>query len=68
MQTVTFSGLHCDACVRLITKKLEKIAGMEKITPGEPQGIFTISGSRTFTADEISASVKDLGYSLVSIK
>jgi len=41
---------------------------MEKITPGEPQGIFTISGSRTFTADEIKATVKDLGYSLVSIK
>ena len=68
MQTVTFSGLHCDACVRLISKKLENIAGIDKIEPIKPQGAFSISGSHIFTLDEIKNATKDLNYPLVSVQ
>ncbi len=68
MQTAIFSGLHCDACVKLITKKLQQLTGVETIEPTKPKGTFNISGSKAFTAEEIKAAVKDLDYSLISIQ
>lgn len=68
MQTVIFSGLHCEACTKLLTKKLSKINGVLSVISGDILGEFKVESAQTLTESDINKAVTGTEYSLVSIK
>ncbi len=65
-QTLHFSGLHCDACIKLITKKLSKLDGVESVSlSGEGQ--FKVTANRSISKDEVIQLFVDTEYQLVKI-
>lgn len=68
MQTVTFSGLHCEACSKLIIKKLNKIEGVIKVTPLDEQGMFEIETNTPVSSDQINQQFAETDYHLEALR
>ncbi len=63
--TVTISGIHCDACLKLIQRRLAKIPGVQDLTV-EKTGKTTITGERKTTSSEIQDALIGTDYKIVT--
>ena len=62
--TVKLSGLYCDACPRLITKRIGKIEGVQTVQV-DMGGTAAISADRAIGQDEIRTALTGTRYSIV---
>jgi copper chaperone CopZ len=67
MQRVKFSGLHCDACNKLISKRLAKIEGVNEVNVTNEKGVFEVKGTAPITQAQIEGKFGDSEYKLISI-
>lgn len=58
------SGIHCDACIKLITKRINSIVGVEKATV-ELSGQTSISSSRLITKEIVLRALSGMDYKVL---
>lgn len=63
--TFIIQGFHCDACIRLSTMKLKKIAGVQEVNISGLDGKTEIQTDREISLDEIRAVFQDTEYTIV---
>jgi len=63
--TLNFSGLTCEACAKLLKRRLEKIEGISEANVSE-EGTANITSSKELDLNEISESIKDTDYKLIN--
>lgn len=69
MQTIiTFSGLTCAACIRLITKKLSGIDGVTEIRSVSQDGLAYILNDRVLPRQTFTDAFADTPYQIISVK
>ncbi len=59
------SGMHCDACIKLITMKVNKIDGVSEFTLMS-DGQAKLSASRPITLSDIQAALHGLEYTVTA--
>ncbi len=67
-QTVTIDGITCDACIKLITKRFSKIAGVTNVVSVEKNGIATVCVEEKLTESVYSEALADTAYAIIEIK
>lgn len=65
MQTFNLSGLHCEACVKVISIQLKKIADIVKSEVNLEKNTLTVGSARTISADEINMVISSFGYKII---
>lgn len=63
--TIKLSGLTCEACIKLASKRLKNIDGIEDVQIKDIGGETKITTTRPVTADEIRAALSDSDYKVV---
>ncbi|MBI5421946.1 heavy-metal-associated domain-containing protein [Candidatus Peregrinibacteria bacterium] len=65
MQTSHFNliGLTCDACVRLIQKRLGKIEGVQSVAV-DSTGATTLSAPREISNEEVKTALAGTAYAI----
>ena len=67
MQIATFSGLTCGACVKLLTKRLNKLPGLTSAI-GDQAGIFELQAQQTYSTEQINKLLTGTEYTLKTLK
>ena len=63
MQTkLKISGLTCEACERLSSKRIGRLDGVTAVTVSKDSGEALIEASRGLTAAEVNEALKDTAY------
>ncbi len=65
METSHFqvSGINCEACTKLISLKLKKLAGVESVEV-ELNGHISIKGNETINKEQVKAALAGTDYQL----
>lgn len=64
--TTTFkiSGITCDACTRLILKRIGKINGVQEVKVDKSSGVTTIMADRKLPREDIENVLLDTEFTL----
>lgn len=62
------SGLTCGACETVITKRLKTIEGVQDVQVSAQNGQASISASRSITNDEVTKTLQNTHYKVVSME
>lgn len=67
MNTLKFKleGLTCEACVKIATKRLKAIAGIDEVVIELATGNTEVISRHPLTIDEIAAGLADTHYTVV---
>jgi len=67
MQTTKFqlSGLTCGACEKVISKRLQTIAGVEQVGVSSQSGIASVTASRIISKDEVIKVLEGTHYKVI---
>lgn len=65
VKTIKISGIHCDACLKLIARRVLKIGGMTNVEV-DRSGNTTITSERDITTDEVQTALQDTEYKVVN--
>ena len=66
--TVKIDGMMCKNCERHMTEALEKAFAAKKVTSSHKDGESVIISERELDAAEIEETVRNAGYTFVSVK
>ncbi len=66
VQIVTLSGLTCESCEKMVSKRLMKIEGVTNIQVTASNGLTSILASRQITIPEIKKALEGTHYSVVN--
>jgi copper chaperone CopZ len=66
-QTITISGMTCDACVKLITKFFSRIPGVTRVIRVEKTGIAEVAVNEVLPVQAFTKALPGTQYSIVSI-
>ncbi len=58
----TITNLRCDACVKLTTKALNKIQGVDMVSVDLGSGKVALQAVRPISKEEVTAALNGLGY------
>lgn len=61
LTSIKLSGLTCEACQKLITKRIMKISGVSSVTV-EPNGDTQIESDRTIDFSEVKSILEGTQY------
>ena len=61
-QTFTISGMTCEACAKLTTKRIKNIAGVHDASVDLATKTATVQAERSITAGELNAAFGDSNY------
>lgn len=61
-QTFTISGMHCDACTKLTTKRIKTIKGVSNVSVDLESRSANVESDRPVTAEEINSVLIDSSY------
>lgn len=67
MYHLTLSNLSCEACEKLVIKKISKLYGNLHIEAGEPQGKFVIHTDEEINEAMITKALTGTDYQLISL-
>ncbi|MBI4129759.1 cation transporter, partial [Candidatus Roizmanbacteria bacterium] len=62
VQPFTIKGMHCESCVRVITRKLNKLTDVTHVAVSLEDGVATVTAGREIGAWEIADALKDTEY------
>lgn len=60
------SGLTCEACEKVITKRLNKIAGVSSVRVASQTGATSITASRSISKQEVTQALTGTHYQVVN--
>ncbi|MFA5877882.1 MAG: heavy metal-associated domain-containing protein [Candidatus Staskawiczbacteria bacterium] len=64
--TFKIRGLTCDACVKLATKRINRIHGISDLKINRIQGLINLTADRKLSLQEIQETLKDTEYKIES--
>jgi len=67
MQAVTIKGVTCEACVKLITKRITKLPGVQEVISQSPSGVFAIQSARPLTTPVINQALEGTDYQVIAV-
>ena len=62
---LTISGITCDACVKLITKRVSRIAGVNSVAIDKSTGKTSINSNTTLTPQSIQMVLEGTQYNVI---
>lgn len=62
--TYHVSGITCDACVKLITLKVKKLAGVSDVIVDRNENRIDVIASRAINIDELQKSLAGTDYKI----
>lgn len=65
-QAIKFGGLTCGACQKVITKRLSKISGVEKVAV-ESNGSTQITTVNTVSKSDVEKALEGTSYTILEI-
>jgi copper chaperone CopZ len=65
-QMFKIEGFHCEACVKLATMKIKKLADIHEVTV-QQDGTTKICAGRNVSVNEIEGALDGLGYTVKSL-
>lgn len=68
MQIAIFTGLHCDACVKLLSKKLSRIPGVLAVNSLDTLGTFNLEVEHPISESQVKAAIEGTDYQLLSLE
>jgi len=60
------SGLTCEACEKVITKRLQTIAGVKEIHVSSQNGFTSIMATRPISKDEVIQALAGTHYKVIN--
>lgn len=60
------SGLTCDACEKVISKRLQKIEGVQEVHVTAQNGATSITASRSISKDEVVRALEGTHYKVIN--
>ncbi len=60
------SGLTCDACEKVISKRLQKIEGVQEVHVTAQNGVTSITASRSISKDEVVRALEGTHYKVIN--
>ena len=63
---LTISGITCDACVKLIAKKISRLTNVQKVSVDQASGVTNIISTVTITPNEVQIALSGTPYSVVN--
>lgn len=60
------SGLTCGACEKVISKRLQKIDGVQTVQVSAQSGVASISASRPISKQEVVATLVGTHYQVIN--
>lgn len=63
-KTIKISGITCDACVRLIQKRVGAVKGVSEVVVNKDTGETKIFSSKEITKDDIEYVLADTDYQI----
>lgn len=64
--SISISGMTCTACEKMISKKLQKIEGVQEIAVSSKKGNAIITSSRLITTDEVAFALDGTHYQVIN--
>lgn len=64
-QTIQLSGMTCPACEKLVSKRLEKIIGVENVAADHQTGRVLLTADRDIPVGEIKLALANTQYTLL---
>jgi len=64
-QSFHINGMHCDACIRVITRRVKKIPNVTDVAVSLETGITDVTSERKIEKNEIEEMLKDTEYSII---
>lgn len=61
------SGLTCGACEKVISKRLQKIAGVQEVHVSSQNGATSITASRPISKEEVASALEGTHYKVINI-
>lgn len=61
------SGLTCGACEKVISKRLQKIEGVQEVQVSSQNGVTSITASRPISKDEVITALEGTHYKVINI-
>lgn len=62
---IKLAGLTCEACIKVATKRIKNVAGVEEVSIDLATGQTKISSCHPVTLEEVEASLAETHYSVV---
>lgn len=66
-QTLQISGITCDACIRLITKRLSRISGVIQVQSVDKSGQANVLVNSKLPKDAYAKALDGTGYSIIEV-
>ena len=68
MQTTNLqlSGLTCGACEKVISKRLQKIEGVQEVHVSSQNGNTSITATRPISTDEVTFALEGTHYKIIN--
>jgi copper chaperone CopZ len=66
-QTFKITNITCDACVKLSTKALKVLPGVEKVNVDRLSGVSVIETANEVSWEQITSTLKTVGKEAVKI-
>lgn len=62
--TFQITGMTCDACQKVVQKKLSKVAGVSAVAVDKSSGVASLSATRDIASEEVKKALEGTHYSL----
>lgn len=62
--TFQITGMTCDACQKVVQKKLSKVADVTAVAVDKSSGVANLSAKRNITLEEVKTALEGTHYSL----
>lgn len=63
---VQLSGLTCGACEKVISKRLQKIEGVQEVHVTVQNGATSITATRPISTDEVTLALEGTHYKIIN--
>lgn len=64
LQTINITGTHCQACKKLIEKRIMAISGVDKVDVDYLTGKTQITADNEITKDKIAKALEGMPYEI----
>lgn len=65
ISTFSIAGMTCDACQKVVSKKLGKITDVNDVSVNKNSGIAEVTAQRSISSAEVRSALAGTHYSLV---
>lgn len=62
---IKLAGLTCEACVKIATKRIKGVAGVEDVTIDLPTGDTVVKSCHQLAVEDIETGLADTHYTIV---